>query len=204
MSTNNQLGYVILIAVLMLVIGVLSTALYFNTTNNNATTISSISSTDTSLGLKSSSEFSMSVAQQSLLPIPTLSQSSVVSSVSKVPIVFIPSGKFTEDLKKELTERFALPFIDYTNDPYHAYGDTVVSFTFEKYDNTPQTPVGVNEFGIKTTYITKNGGSGGELIRKDNTGHVAWFVPGCMLECKFNESYKLKYPEVVSEYKNNK
>lgn len=110
---------------------------------------------------------------------------------SKAVVVFQAEGSISAADKSQLQTRVINPILDYYEET--ADDSPIVSLTIE-----PNTNANKNEYPYLGTIIFANGGNNGFVITKKD-GAIAWWVPECMV-CVFSESYKAKYPEVVSQF----
>lgn len=110
---------------------------------------------------------------------------------AKAVVVFQAEGSISATDKSQLQARVVNPILDYYEQT--ADDSPVVSLTIE-----PNTNANKIEYPYLGTIIFANGGNNGFVITKKD-GAIAWWVPECMV-CVFSESYKAKYPEVVSQF----
>lgn len=88
----------------------------------------------------------------------------------------------------EITTRNINPFLDWQKDQHQK----VTLIKVVKNGNSATYP-------YKFEYAMASGANGGYLIpRKD--GHLDWFMPECLNVCSFTDSFKAKYPEIISQY----
>lgn len=111
------------------------------------------------------------------------------SSLDLPVIVFESSLAIPDEDEKMIQERILDPFIDYSveNETQHQ----LLTIDVTPHLDDPMYPYTYH-------YIYSDGVSGGAAIYLEN-GEIAYWVPDCMM-CKFSESYKEKYPEVVEGY----
>lgn len=134
--------------------------------------------------------------------IPTVSSSSAASSSKSVVIAYVPSGKFTSELKAQLEANVLNPFIDYYQDPSHNNPNKLVSVTVEYQEPSDKNPPTPGYYTITVEGVFDNGGTVGFLVAKNKEGTApALWVPECMMECVFSDAYKARHPKTVEEYK---
>ncbi len=124
---------------------------------------------------------------QEISPLPT-SEAPASPTPTTPVVVFEASGSFTGSEKNLITQRVVDPFIDYYQD-IEDYAD-IVSITISRSD-TPG-------FLYSVDAIFANGGTTGFLVSSTG-GDIDWWLPDCMGECPFTQSFKDKYPEIVSQ-----
>lgn len=128
---------------------------------------------------------------QVFAPSPAVTQSALLTpAAGSTPVVVIESEGSIPPLDlAEIKTRVINPYLDFsaTSQP-----GSLVSFK-----------VSPNLLESKVTYpymadaVFKNGGNEGFLISKNN-GHIDWYLPACLNGCNFSESFKAKYPEIVT------
>lgn len=112
------------------------------------------------------------------------------SATSKAVVVFQAEGSIPAIDKSQLLARVVDPILDYYEETVD--DSPVVSLTIK-----PSTDADESEYPYIGTIIFADGGSNGFVITKKGDS-IAWWAPGCMV-CVFSESYKAKYPDVVSQ-----
>ena len=118
------------------------------------------------------------------LSLPLATPASLVKQNVQLPvIVYEPSGLFSVDDKQDLTNKIVNPFFDYNN-------ETEINFIAMIIDKNQS-----GEYGFLA--IHKNGGYNSQVVTKQGSKFDYWY-PECMEVCQFSESYKQKYPEVVT------
>lgn len=105
-------------------------------------------------------------------------------------IAFIPSV-FSDSEKQQLRTRVLNPYIDWDKENPNPQ-DRYVAVYVERTDSL--------DYKYSINSISGNGGWGGFLYGNDNQAVLPLWTPDCMGRCTFSESFKKKYPEVVSEY----
>lgn len=108
-------------------------------------------------------------------------------------VVFTPNGVFSDEDKKELTDKVIDPMVDYTPDVY-------VSIDVEIYSQDKFVGGSTDDkYIISTVGKPGKGGTGG-FIYGSKTKGIDYWVPDCLNKCEFSDEYKAKYPEVVDKY----
>ncbi len=117
--------------------------------------------------------------------------------VLDLPAVVFQPDTFSSQEKTELYNKLINPSIDYEKDTESSSERIMTTFVVEKM----ATPSAGYTYKISKFY--NNNGWGGFLYGDANSGTIPIWVPSCMMECKFSESYKSKYPEVIAAYEKN-
>ncbi len=109
----------------------------------------------------------------------------------KLPVIAFIPDVFSNTEKQQIQTRLLDPLIDWNKDSpetdYH-----YVSITVKKTDSL--------DYKYSINSVSANGGWGGFLYGTDSQAVIPLWTPDCMGRCTFSESFKKKYPEVVSEY----
>ncbi|MBI5357914.1 FlxA-like family protein [Candidatus Saccharibacteria bacterium] len=108
-------------------------------------------------------------------------------------VVFTPDGVFSNEEKKEITDKVINPLVDYTPDVYVSID--VEIYSQDKFVNGNSD----NKYIITTIGKPGKGGTGG-FIYGSKTKPLDYWVPDCLDTCQFTDEYKAKYPEVVAKY----
>ncbi len=116
----------------------------------------------------------------------------VVMTVTPTPqepvVVFEAAGSFSQSEKDLIKQKVINPFIDYNQDLVDQA--SIVSITIS-HSSTPGFPYSVSA-------VFANGGTSGFLV-SGSGGDIDWWLPDCMGPCPFTQSFKDKYPEIVSQ-----
>ncbi len=104
-------------------------------------------------------------------------------------VIFKPANSFSSSEKEVLVERLINPYFDFNNEEEMNFLVMVVS------KNTP--PVSGYYYTINTQ--TASGATAEFLYSASNTNQD-WWLPECSQACSFTDSFKAKYPNIVSQY----
>jgi len=177
---SNERGFAIIGIVLMLVLTVGVIAGYFFLQNQQ-----------TPAPQQASPQPSPSAdLTQEIIPIPTS-----VASPSPTPtapvVVFDAAGSFSDSEEDQIRTRGVNPFIAFHQD-IEGQAD-IVSMTISHSSGTlANHPYGADA-------IFANGAHSSFLI-KTTEGVVDWYLPDCLGDCPFSESFRANYPEIVSQF----
>ncbi len=114
-----------------------------------------------------------------------------------LPSIIFQPDTFTADEKAALKKNLIDPIVDYETENQTA-DRTMTAFVVEKMP----TPTAGYKFKVSQYYT--NNGWGGFLYGNAETGAIPLWVPDCLGDCKFTETFKQKHPEVIAEYNKNK
>ncbi len=125
---------------------------------------------------------------QEISPIPT-SEASLSPTPTAPVVVFEAAGSFSDSEEEQIRQRVVNPFIAYHQD-IEDYAD-IVSITIS-HSATPG-------FLYSVDAVFANGGMTGFLVSSTG-GDIDWWLPDCMGECPFTQSFRATYPEIVSQF----
>ncbi len=114
-------------------------------------------------------------------------------ATSSAVVTIQKENELSSAIKNSLQSRVINPFLEYYKDQNGA--DFVKSLTI-----SVNTQKSATEFPYKADYVFDKNVTGGFLITV--TGNtVNWWKPECLNSCSFSDSFKSKYPEIVSTTK---
>lgn len=102
-------------------------------------------------------------------------------------VTFQPGGLFSAELKNELQKKLIDPYLDFYNED----GIYVVTM------NIAAPEQGAISWSV---FATNADGSYSDFLFGDKNQTIQrWWLPDCLGDCNFSNTFKGKYPEIVSE-----
>lgn len=117
------------------------------------------------------------------------------SASIKLPIVQFVPATFTEEEKKELMEKVINPYVDYQKEMWKV---NPISIQVKKHTKTEIDNQIYARYMYGIDVITETGYHG--WLEREEGKAIDYWIPDCMGECPFSESYKAKYQEVLKKY----
>lgn len=113
----------------------------------------------------------------------------------KLPVIQFTPDTFSQDEKNELTEKVINPYVDYEKELQKM---NLISIQIEKYTEEEISKQTYARYMYKIDVIMETGHSG--WLEREKGKNIDYWIPECMDECSFSESFKAKYPEVIKKY----
>jgi len=87
------------------------------------------------------------------------------------------------------------PYVDYEKEIQKM---NPISIQIEKYTEEEISKQTYARYMYKIDVIMETGHSG--WLEREKGKNIDYWIPECMDECSFSESFKAKYPEVIKKY----
>lgn len=128
--------------------------------------------------------------------LPNEAKKGCASEISLPVVTFIPSGLFTDSEKEELENKIINPYADYMKENENR---ELITITVRKYSEEEISKMAsYARYMYNIEVITADGYAG--WLAREAGKPIEYWIPDCMGECVFSQSYEKKYPEVVAKY----
>ncbi len=129
--------------------------------------------------------------------LPNEAKSNHASGISLPVVTFIPSGLFTDGEKEELENKIINPYADYMKENENRESITITVHKYSEEEISKMVNYARYTYNIEV--ITADGYAG--WLAREAGKPIEYWIPDCMGECVFSQSYEKKYPEVIAKYR---